>query len=64
MQILLSNFLSFFFFFLFLHFGKLSGKLLSVYSLVFTDPSLSAGKKGNKNRNSDPAQTKEKQLQI
>jgi len=50
MQILLSNFLSFFLFFVFLHFGKLSGKLLSVYSLVFTDPSLSAGKNKTKTK--------------
>lgn len=46
----------------FFTFKKLNGKLLSVYLLVFTDPSLSAGKNENKWKNSDPAQTREKQI--
>lgn len=47
MQILWSNSVESFVGFLFT-FKKLNGKLLSVYLLVFTDSSLSAGKKENK----------------
>lgn len=66
MQILLSNFLGFFlfffsgFFFSFLHFGNYVVNFVSVLFCHYR--SMSAVQK--KWKNSDPAQTREKQLQI